>query len=61
MLGPPSSTNWTTDPGRSIRALPTLFVIDRRSTVREVFVGIDGASLSRLEQRVDQLLAEPAP
>jgi thiol-disulfide isomerase/thioredoxin len=41
-----------------VRGIPTMIVLDRRGRVREVFVGVDGASMSRLEGLVTQLLAE---
>ena len=42
----------------SVRALPTLVVIDRRGTVRLVHTGGD---LTPVIPLVEQLLAEPAP
>lgn len=42
-----------------VRAIPTVVLIDRRGLVREVFVGVDGAALSRIERLVTSLLAEP--
>jgi hypothetical protein len=47
--------------GYGIRALPTLVVIDRAGRVREVIVGLDSGSFSRLDSLVTQLLAQPAP
>ncbi len=44
-----------------VSALPTLFVIDKRGIVREVFVGVDGGEEARVEALVKALLAEPAP
>lgn len=43
-----------------VRALPTLVVLDRAGQVREVFVGMDGASFARLERAVQRLLFEPS-
>lgn len=42
-----------------VRAIPTVVVIDRRGLVREVFVGVDGDDLGRIERLVTTLLAEP--
>jgi thiol-disulfide isomerase/thioredoxin len=44
-----------------VSAIPTLVVLDRRGQVRDVLIGVDRASLSRLEQLVSRLLAQPAP
>jgi thiol-disulfide isomerase/thioredoxin len=44
-----------------VRAMPTLAVVDRAGRVREVVVGGDSASLTRVRALVDQLLREPAP
>jgi len=44
-----------------VRAIPTLVVIDRAGEVREIMIGVDGASLARLESLVTQLLAQPRP
>lgn len=43
-----------------VRAIPTVVVIDRRGLVREVFVGVDGDALGRIQRLVTTLLAEPA-
>lgn len=43
-----------------VRAIPMVVVIDRRGQVRDVIVGTDGASMTRLDGLVQQLLAEPA-
>lgn len=42
-----------------IRALPTMFLVDKRGTIREAFVGYSGKK--RLEDAIKKLLAEPAP
>jgi thiol-disulfide isomerase/thioredoxin len=47
--------------GYGVRAIPTLVVLDRAGQVREVMVGVDPASIARLEALVQQLLAQPAP
>lgn len=42
-----------------VSSLPTLFVIDRRGIVREVFVGFDPSRDAALDALVQGLLAEP--
>ena len=42
-----------------VRALPTLVVLDRDGQIRDVVVGMDGGSMTRLDRLVRQLLAEP--
>jgi peroxiredoxin len=42
-----------------VSSLPTLFVIDRRGVVRDVFVGFDPARDAALDTLVQSLLAEP--
>lgn len=44
-----------------VRSLPTVFVIDKRGTIREVAVGFDPGREARLEALIQALLAEPAP
>lgn len=44
-----------------VRAIPTLVVLDRAGEVREIMIGVDGASLARLESLVTRLLAQPRP
>lgn len=44
-----------------VRSLPTVFVIDKRGTIREVAVGFDPGREARLESLIEKLLAEPAP
>ena len=44
-----------------VSAMPTLVVIDRAGQVRDLIVGADAASLERLRQQLERLLAEPAP
>ncbi len=45
----------------SVRALPTLFVIDRSGKVRHVGSGAGANEMAQLERAVQTLLAEPAP
>lgn len=44
-----------------VRAIPTMFVIDKRGTVREVLIGFHPSHAEALEKLVQQLLAEPPP
>jgi thiol-disulfide isomerase/thioredoxin len=44
-----------------VTGIPSLFVVDRRGVVREVFVGYDPGQDAKLETLVQSLLAEPAP
>jgi thiol-disulfide isomerase/thioredoxin len=44
-----------------VRGIPTIVVLDRSGQVRDVMVGVDGSSLSRLDSLVEQLLREPTP
>jgi thiol-disulfide isomerase/thioredoxin len=43
-----------------VASLPTLVAVDRRGVVRDVFIGYDAETESRLESTVRSLLAEPA-
>jgi thiol-disulfide isomerase/thioredoxin len=45
----------------SVRALPTMFVIDKKGVIREVFIGFDPARHADVEKVLTALLAEPAP
>ena len=40
------------------RAIPAVFVIDRRGTVRDVMVGYDAVRLPQLDALVERLIAE---
>jgi thiol-disulfide isomerase/thioredoxin len=42
-------------------ALPTLFLIDKKGVVREVYVGFDPGRTHEIEKAVQALLAEPGP
>lgn len=44
-----------------VASLPTLVAVDRRGVVRDVFIGYDADTESRLESTVRSLLAEPVP
>jgi thiol-disulfide isomerase/thioredoxin len=41
-----------------VRALPTMYVVDKRGVVREVTVGVDVDQLGRVEALIGRLLAE---
>jgi thiol-disulfide isomerase/thioredoxin len=45
----------------SVRALPTMFVIDKKGVIREVVVGFDPTRKAEIEKLLTALLAEPAP
>jgi thiol-disulfide isomerase/thioredoxin len=45
----------------SVRALPTMFIIDKKGVIREVFVGYDPGRHSQIEKLLKELLAEPGP
>lgn len=51
-------TGRTTQAYRAM-ALPTLFVIDRKGTVRDVLVGYSSERLQQMESLLDRLVAEP--
>jgi thiol-disulfide isomerase/thioredoxin len=42
-------------------ALPTLFLVDKKGVVREVYVGFDPGRTREIEKAVQALLAEPGP
>ncbi|MDI1447094.1 redoxin domain-containing protein [Polyangium sp. 6x1] len=44
-----------------IRSLPTMFVVDKKGVIREVFVGYGPGQGATLEKVVASLLAEPSP
>lgn len=44
-----------------VGALPTMFLIDKRGVIREVFVGFHPAQGAVLKKKIKALLAEPAP
>jgi thiol-disulfide isomerase/thioredoxin len=45
----------------TVRALPTMFIIDKKGVIREVVVGFDPGHQAEVEKLLTQLLAEPAP
>jgi len=44
-----------------VRALPTIFIVDKRGVVRDVVVGFDRQREIETERLLERLLAEPAP
>jgi thiol-disulfide isomerase/thioredoxin len=44
-----------------VKAIPTMFVIDKRGVIREVFVGYEPGRHRDIEKLLQTLLAEPAP
>jgi thiol-disulfide isomerase/thioredoxin len=44
-----------------VSALPTLFLVDKKGVVREVYVGFDPGRHRDIEKAMQALLAEPAP
>lgn len=44
-----------------VRALPTMFVIDKKGVIRDVFVGFDPGRHKDVERVLKTLLSEPAP
>lgn len=44
-----------------VRALPTMFVIDKKGVIREVLVGYDPSRHKDVEKLLQTLLSEPAP
>jgi thiol-disulfide isomerase/thioredoxin len=51
--------SYATQRAFGVRALPTLFVIDKKGIVRDVAVGFDPSREKKLEALLQQLLAEP--
>lgn len=56
-----SDTGESTASVYGVRALPTMFVIDKKGVIREVLVGYDPTSHAQVERFLQTLLAEPAP
>ena len=46
---------------RLLLAIPTLFVIDKKGVIRELYVGYDASRHAEIEKLLVTLLAEPAP
>jgi thiol-disulfide isomerase/thioredoxin len=56
-----SDESYATQRAFGVRALPTVFVIDKRGVIRDVSVGFDPRKEAQTEALVRRLLAEPAP
>ena len=53
--------SYSTQRAFGVRALPTVFLIDKRGVVRDVSVGFDPRKEAQMEALMMRLLAEPAP
>jgi peroxiredoxin len=56
-----SDESYATQRAFGVRALPTVFVIDKRGVIRDVSVGFDPRKEVEMEALLRRLLAEPAP
>jgi peroxiredoxin len=56
-----SDESYGTQRAFGVRALPTVFVIDKHGTIREVSVGYDPRGEGAMQTLIEKLLAEPAP
>jgi thiol-disulfide isomerase/thioredoxin len=56
-----SDESYGTQRAFGVRALPTVFVIDKRGVIRDVSVGFDPRKEAQMEALLRRLLAEPAP
>lgn len=56
-----SDESYATQRAFGVRALPTVFVIDKRGVIRDVSVGFDPRKEVQMEALLRRLLAEPAP
>jgi len=56
-----SDPSYSTQRAFGVRALPTVFIIDKRGVVRDVSVGFDPRKEAEMEALLLQLLAEPGP
>jgi peroxiredoxin len=56
-----SDANETAMAAYGVKALPTVFVIDKKGVIRDVFTGFDSGKPAELEKLLKKLLAEPAP
>jgi thiol-disulfide isomerase/thioredoxin len=56
-----TDTSYTTQRAFGVRALPTVFVIDKRGVIRDVSVGFDPRKEAEMEALLRRLLSEPAP
>jgi peroxiredoxin len=56
-----SDESYATQRAFGVRALPTVFIIDKRGVIRDVSVGFDPRKEAQIEVLLRRLLAEPAP
>jgi peroxiredoxin len=56
-----SDESYATQRAFGVRALPTVFIIDKRGVIRDVSVGFDPRKEAQTEVLLRRLLAEPAP
>ena len=56
-----SDESYATQRAFGVRALPTVFVIDKRGVIRDVSVGFDPRKEAQMEALLRRLLAEPGP
>lgn len=56
-----SDESYSTQRAFGVRALPTVFIIDKRGVIRDVSVGFDPRKEAQMEALLRRLLAEPAP
>lgn len=56
-----SDTNAAAMSAYGVRAIPAMFLIDKKGVIREVLVGYDPMRHAEIEKLLQSLLAEPAP
>ncbi|XXY47996.1 redoxin domain-containing protein [Sorangium sp. So ce269] len=56
-----SDASESTSGAYGVKALPTMFVIDKKGVIRDVLVGYDPTRHAEVEKLLQALLAEPAP
>jgi thiol-disulfide isomerase/thioredoxin len=56
-----SDESYSTQRAFGVRALPTVFVIDKRGVIRDISVGFDPRKEVQMEALLRRLLAEPGP
>jgi thiol-disulfide isomerase/thioredoxin len=56
-----SDESYATQRAFGVRALPTVFIIDKRGVIRDVSVGFDPRKEAQMETLLRRLLAEPSP
>ena len=56
-----SDSSAATSQGYGVTALPSIFLVDKKGVIRDVFVGFDPGRHAEIEKTMRALLAEPAP